>query len=600
MNKKVFIFSIMLAALGVLVLFAVVETNEGTPGRNLDGDVSHCGINEEGCHEGDKDPGLGVYTTPDGDDSHLFAAPLEQDGDKLKEGDYEKQFKAVARGGKDEYISILENSTDNAALLDLNGADPEVENGDKFWMGFGYIDDSGSRHVYVKEEAYTYKKTNKVPHPLAKISVESNFPDDDEKTIEIETGADEKTLEATLPKDSSLTIYFDASASYDEDNEDTLEYYWDIDGDGEYEDGNGTGEDLDETGMTYEFDYVNTGTYNLKFRVADGYSESGSIFFTLEVKETEKKPELFLNDLTIENEDGEDAGESVITKGDELTIDVYVRNEDDSGYGAATDSNVMVNLYYALKSDSYEWQLFDDMPIDFGRINDKGQKRETFYWETDDSAFSPDEYKIKAVIDEDNDISEWDEDNNEGTYDGIIDLEEFIEPAAPDLKLKDLTITPILFEDDTRTDLDEIRVNDDVEIDVTIENIGEGDADTVFVELYLDGNKEKASSSFSVAVGNTTKLSWTSKGAFSWSPADADTYDIKLELTYYHEGVAYTEEIEEEDVVVKAIGGGDPIDPNDDTQTLDDEEGWFLPAPSVSLVVVGMGGSLILYNRKRL
>ena len=570
----------------VVFLVAAVENNEGTPSKNTDGEIANCGINNATCHEDHKDPSLDVYTTPDTEDSHKFAAPIEKDGNKLGDGDYDIQAKAVARGGKESYINWLDD-TNNAGQLDLTSADPEVEDDEEFWVGFGYKK-SGSIFVYAKNNAYKYREQNNPPVPKAKISVESDFPNDVEKTIKIEEGDDGKTLTATLPKDGVLPMYFSGEDSTDDDG-DELSYYWDIDGDGKYETGEHSGDNLNETGMTYLYNYTEVGTYSLKFRVADGIAESDSIFFTLEVKETEKKPELYVDDIAVEL-DGEPAVDADIYKGDELQISAFIRNHDKSGYGAATTEDVLVNIYYAMKSENYDtWHIFADMPLNIGKIAKEGQKQAEIDWDTSESEFSPDEYKIRVVVDEDNDVEEWDEDNNEEEYEAIIDVQEYVPPAAPELTIEDIELDPSA-----------IAVNDDVEIDVTIENIGEGDAENVFVKLYIDGKYKKASSSFTVPTGNTTKLSYTGKGAFVWSPSEEGTYDIKLELTYYHEGEEFKIELEETDIQVDPTGGGGGGGGGGGTQKLDEgDDGWFLDIAPVGFLVMSLLVSFTLYSRKR-
>jgi len=585
MSKKALILFIMMAAF-VVFLVAAVENNEGKPSKNTDGAIANCGINNDTCHEDHKDSSLGVYTTPDTEDSHKFAAPIEKDGNKLSSSDYDLQAKAVARGGKDPYINWLDD-TDNAGQLDLTSADPEVEEDEEFWVGFGYKKD-GSIFVFAKNNAYKYRKDNNPPVPRAKISVESDFPEDDEKTIEIEEGADGKTLIATLPKDGILPIHFSGEDSSDDDG-DELTYYWDIDGDGRFEDMSSTSDDLNETGMTYLYNYTVEGTYELKFRVADGIAESDSIFFTLEVKETEKKPELYVDTVAVETEDGDPAVDADIYKGDELQISAFIRNHDKSGYGAATTEDIEVNIYYAVESEDYDtWHIFAEMPINIGKIAKEGQKQAEIDWDTSESEFSPDEYKIRVVVDEDDEQEEWDEENNEDEYEGIIDVQEFIPAAAPDLTMRDIEFS-----------LSSIAVNDDVEIDVTIENIGEGDAENVFVKLYIDDTYKKASSSFTVVSGNTTKLSYTSKGVFVWSPSEEGTYDIKLELTYYHEGEEFKIELEEKDIQVDPTGSGGGGGGGGGTEEHDEDDGWFLDIAPVGFLVTALLVSFVLYSRKK-
>jgi len=535
-KRRALVLSLLLAALFVAFV-ALSENNEGTPSENPEGEdfKANCGINDDGCHADHKDPNLDIYTTPDSEDNHKFAAPIEKNGEKLSPGDYDVQAKAVAKDGKSSYIDSLDD-TDNDGQLDLTSHDPEED--EEFWVGFGYKKDD-SIFVYVKDPGYTYHHQGTPPVPRATISLEPDFPDDAGKTIVIEEGDDDKTLPGTLSKDGMLTVYFTGEESFDDDG-DELSYYWDIDGDGNYETGEESGDNLNETGMNYQYNYTETGSYRLKFRVADGSFESGSIFFNIEVKETEKKPELFVDDVTVETGDGENALDADIYKGDELEIAAFIRNHDESGYGAPTPGDVRVAIYYALKSDNYDsWYLFDDMPINLGRLNIEGQKKASFTWDTSGSGFPPDEYKVRVVVDEDDDVEEWDEENNAGTYDGIVELQALPPPRYPEISMGDIELNS-----------SRIQVNDVVEVDVTILNTGDGDGEFIFIKLFIDNEYRKTSSSFAVPAGGARKLSDTDNGVFMWSPAEAGNYTLRLELSYFNENGEQTVELELKDVEV--------------------------------------------------
>jgi len=529
-KKRFLVLSFLVLSALLIIIATLPEDNQGTPSQNPEGDEfkANCGINDEGCHADHKDPNLDVYTTPDTEDARRFAAPIEKDGEKLGPDDYDVQAKAVATDGKSSYIHSLDD-TDNDGQLDLTSYDPEEE--EEFWVGFGYKKD-GSIFVYARDEAYTFPGQCHEPVPVAKISLEPDFPNEPEKTIEVTEEDNGKTLTGTLSKNGTLTVYFTGEDSYDEDG-DELSYYWDIDGDGKFETGEQSGDNLNETGMTYQYDYTERRTYHLKFRVADGRHESNSIFFDIEVEETEKKPELFVDDVTVETEDEENAVDADIYTGDELEITAFIRNHDESGYGAPTTEDVMVNVYYAMRSEGYQtWYLFDDMPIDLGRINIEGQKKAGFTWDTTD--FQPDEYRIRVVVDEAGDVDEWDEENNQGAYDGIVKIKSLPPPTYPEISLKDIELSST-----------KIMVNEEVEVDVTVLNTGDGDGEYLVVLFYVDGKYKQTSSYFSVPASGSKKLSDTDNGVFTWSPSEVGNYSLRLKLSYFDETGEQTVELEE-------------------------------------------------------
>ena len=546
-KKRLLLVSFLAFALALFLIAIVAENNEGRPGNKTEGDGNNfCGTNNEDCHENDHDESLTIEAIPNPDDHHLFQAPIYKDGKKITKtgsGDegFVSQAKAVAWTGKDDtYIYFLDN-TDNEGELDITNATPE--DGDKFWVGFGYKDKHDTIHVNYDKEGYTYTKENSRPKPVAKISVDPDFPDDPDKTIVITKGDDNKTLTVYLSKEGKATIYFTGRDSYDDDPEDqdNLTYYWDIDGDGHYETG-GTGEDMNETGRDYVWNYTETGTYNLKFKVSDGKAESDSIFFTLEIKETEKKPELHPLDIEVEDEDGNPKTE--FEKGDVISISFEIENDDESGYGEDTEGAVSVKILYALKSENYgTWYLLYE--TDTGsKLNNNDKKLISYDWDT--SEFSSDDYKIKVVVDPDNEISEWDETNNEKEFDQLITLEEAATTKNPVVSFSGEII--LEFEN---SETSPPRENMDITIDITIQNTGDGDSDYTRVTLYID-NKEKSSTNyFTIKAGETKKLSELTD-PFLWSPSTAGTYNIKLELTYYDSGgTSHTIEISK-DVTVQA------------------------------------------------
>ena len=585
-EKKHILFILFFAlAVALLLLATLPEDNEGTPKERTNNE-KNCGLGLTSCHKNDSDPSLSVVTSPNSEDHNLFVAPIYKDGEKLKDGEFQNQAKAVGVDSTSDFIDGLDTSN-NEDELNLTSHGPA--DGEKFWMGFGYKDEYGTKHVFSQDEAYTYEKENTAPVAKAKISIESDFPDETDKTIEISEGEDGKTLNTALSKDGKATIYFTGRDSTDEDPGDELVYYWDIDGDGEFEDGNGTGDDLDERGENYVYNYTEAKTYNLKFKVADGTAESTSLVFTIEIADTEKKPELHPLDIVVEDENGDPVTEFV--KGDNIEISVEVENKDDSGYGTDTAAAVSVKLYYSRGEENYAtWHELED--TDTGsKINDNSKARVTYTWNTESVA--PDGYRIKVVVDEGNAVKEWDEGNNEETFGSIIDIEDAGQEGNPILSFSG----DIIFEFEG----EKIKENTDVTVDATIQNTGDGEAKNARVHFSINDIKKTSSPYFNLGVAETKKLSELAQ-TFQWSPGTAGSYNIKLELEYFDsDNVEHKESIESTDVQVEqASTNGGNGGTNGGTETVDEDDGGgFLPGFGALTAVAVVAAVALVFSRKK-
>ena len=583
-KKRLLLILFFALAVVLLLLATLPEDNEGTPSQRTD--EKNCGMGLLACHKNDTDSTLTVETAANSEDHKLFVAPIYKDGEKLKDTEFQNQAKAVAVDSTSDFINSLDTS-DNEDELNLTSHGPT--NGEKFWIGFGYKDEFDTIHVNSQDEAYTYEKENTPPVPKAKISIESGFPDDVDKTIEISEGDDGKTLSTALTKDGKTTIYFTGRDSTDDDPGDELVYYWDIDGDGEFEDGNGTGDDLDERGENYVFNYTEAKTYNLKFKVADGTAESTSLSFTIEIAETEEKPELHPLDIVVEDENGDPATE--FEKGDTIELSVEVENKDDSGYGADTAAAVSVKFYYARGEESYNtWHELE--ATDTGsKIIDNGKARVSYTWDT--TSFDPDGYKIKVVVDEADAVNEWDEGNNEETFDTIIDIEDTAQQGNPIVTFSGDIIFDYVGE--------KLKENTDVTVDVSIQNTGDGEAKNARVHFYIDNIKKASSPYFDLGVAETKKLSELAQ-TFPWSPSTAGGYDIKLELEYFDsQNVEHKETKESIDVQVEqAATGGNGGGNGGGQQKVDEGDGGgFLPGFEVLTAVAVVAAVALVFARKK-
>jgi beta propeller repeat protein len=408
-QKKILrLIALVLLTAALLAMFTnFTEDNEGTPGRRTD--QENCGLNDGGCHQTDEDASLSVYTTGDKDDFKLFAAPLEKEGSKLSPDDYERQVKAVAVDGDSDYIHWLENQTKQDGQLDLSSYGPE--DGEEFWVGYGFINSAEEIHVYVTQDAYLYRKNNEAPVPAVNISSDSSYPEDERKTIRPRMGDDEQTLDVYFSRESKeVTVFLTGAASYDPDGQDDdLEHYWDLDSDGKYEDGEGPGEDRDETGMSHEWVYNETGNYTLKYRVADGKTESSSIYFYINVNDVPDRPEYQPQELTVK--DDQEAEAVGFVAGETVYFNCSIWNGDGKDHNKASADKVGATLYYCLESEDYlTWYLIGSAETNAGiPVNDSGEV--VYFWDTTD--LGADGYGIKLVVDDGNSEDEWNETNNE-------------------------------------------------------------------------------------------------------------------------------------------------------------------------------------------
>ncbi len=572
---------LLLTLLGIAVLLALLVTmpdeNQGTP--NLRTDEKNCGVNDNGCHQNHEDSTLTTKTSTDPDDPHFFSAPLFQDGEKLREEDYQAQAKAVAlEGGLVDYIHWL-NDTGNGGLLDLTNYGPE--DNESFWVAYGYRDKYDTIHIHGSTDAYTFEDWGD-PVPRAKISLDPDFPDDPQKTIFIEEGDDHKVLTGSLDRDSRLTIYFSGEASTHTKDR-GLEYWWDIDADGVLESGD-SGQNRDERGMTQEFEYSEPGVYDLLFRVADGKKESPLLRFSLDLEKTEFHPELHARDFQVEDEDGRN--EDYFEKGSVITLVCEVENNDNSGYGEDTERSVLVSFFYAAEPNFDEWEHLGKKATRYA-LADKSNSKLSFDWDTSELEFEGErQFKFKAIIDPGDEIEEWNEENNEMSFNELVTVYYF--PVyPPDLSFDgDITLSYLG---------EQLLVNTDVNIDVHLENLGLGDASNVRVYFYVDGIREGNTRYFDVAAQSEDLLSvhleFQDGAAFQWSPSQAGNYTLSLELIYRDlEGNEHSDESRLENVQVKEIPPPEP--PEDSDPDIFNTDGWS--QTQLFMLVGGVAGALLV------
>jgi len=535
-GRRLFILSFLVLAALLVVFCALPEDNEGTPDRR-EGE-KNCGFFAPGCHENDQDDTLSVGVTANETKSCRFNAGLYANGTLLEGENASSVAVALAEDGSGDYLQYFNDTAlEKEFLLPLG-----YEDGEEFWLGFGYRDRGGNVHVNTQDDAYTYHELNCAPEAVATISTDPGFPSETGKTMRVggcscgDGGLENGTLYAELPPDGNLTVYFTGNLSYDPNCQDAsyLRYHWDLDGDGKFEDGS-VGDDRDETGPYHEVEYSEAGSYHLKFKVILNLSESRPLNITIVVNETGRRPELHFLGFTVENEDEEP--DTIFAVGELLMLSAFIENNDTGGYGADTKENVTVQFYYTMESENFT--IWHEIGTIYKTPLLKDNSGRSFVYDWDSSGLVRDNYRVTVVVDLENTVEEWNETNNEMVFEGFIE----IQAGAPYVRFGG----EIIFEPEGGR----IAVDGVTLIDAVLSNNGGVDAENVHVNLYIDGVYKKSSELFTIPDNQDLRLSDTSGGAFVWSPPDFGAYDIKLVLVYDFHGYPKKEEVEEEDVYVR-------------------------------------------------
>ncbi len=278
----------------------------------------------------------------------------------------------------------------------------------------------------------------------------------------------------------------------------------------------------------------------MAFRVSAGNRTCKALNFTLRLKEPERRPDLYIRDLHVDNDYGYGYGYEGLEflSRDRIDIDVRLENGHFQDFISGTGVPVTVDLHYARETQNFtEWFLLArlETPNEMSNWSYTGV---VYRWDTSELDLEDSEkFRFKAVVDPDDIIFEWNETNNELAPDSQIEIWN-----------ETLFIPEVHFVGDIIVEHGKppLLVDTDVEIDVLLENSGLGDASAIRVLFYLDGIQKRESLYFHLGSGERGKLSDLAS-SFYWSPYPAGHYEIKLKITYYDRGrQEYTEEIETE------------------------------------------------------
>jgi len=330
-----------------------------------------------------------------------------------------------------------------------------------------YKEDENNLTVYVYGEYYdedhedekkrcayktvTVTKPNNPPVPVAWVAEEGNWTwfnlsEESEVTFVVEDGYD-------------IQLWFDGSNSWDPDGEAVTDWKWDLDEDGSFGGAGENGENLSKV--------LTTGrSYDLGLKVSDerGRESDTSLDFTIHVQSPERHPDLTVSEITYANKNQNKQNYEV---GDIIIVQPKIDNIGDND----TKDSFKVLLEYSYKGGAYstieEQEITNTIPASNLVIL-------TFNWDT--SGYPEGQYILKVTADFQNVIEEEYEDNNENTT-NIINLEQRIENFPPDLSIEFVSADKV-----------KPKVNEVVNITVSVINEGEGDAN--YVDAFFDINGE--------------------------------------------------------------------------------------------------------------
>jgi hypothetical protein len=331
-------------------------------------------------------------------------------------------------------------------------------------------DNAGEKDRYAYKTV-TITKPNNPPTPVAWITEQGNWTwlnmsDESEATFVVSEG-------------NEVTIWFNAEQSWDPDNEDIAEWRWDFDEDGSFGGPGEKGENLSKvltTGKTYEFGLM----------VGDerGQFSETSLDFTINVISPELKSDLTVGEINYENKNKQKPNFEVT---DVIIIQPKIRNEGDNS--TASDS-FKVLIEYS-KDNGASWTQLTVMQIT-NEITSGNFELLTYNWDT--GSFTKGQYKIRVTADYENAEDEEYEDNNVNET-NLISLEDKSGTGTPSISIE--SVTP---------DKTTAKVNEPVNVTVSVLNSGDGDANYVDIQFDIGGEDQYFRTIGVVAAGSNATI----------------------------------------------------------------------------------------------
>ena len=297
----------------------------------------------------------------------------------------------------------------------------------------------------------TVTKPNNPPTPVARVAEEGNWTWIN-LTVESEV--------TFIVEEDTITLWFDASLSWDVDDEDVTGWAWELNGDGKFGGAGETQENVSRE-LSQDMSYVDLG---LKVFDERGKESTGSVDFTIHIESPAQLPDLAVGEINYENKNKNKANYEVT---DVIIIQPKIKNIGEKD----TENAFSVLIEYSTDNGANYLEL---TPIEItDPIASNNFQLLTYQWDT--GGFTDGSYRIRVTADKDAEVEEEHEDNNQNTT-NLISLEPKSGTGTPELSFESLI-----------ADRTSVNVNVQVNITVTIKNTGTGDANYVDIKFDING-----------------------------------------------------------------------------------------------------------------
>jgi hypothetical protein len=409
------------------------------------------------------------------------------------------------------------------------------------------------------KERYAYKqvtitKPNNPPTPIARVAEEGNWTwinltEESDVTFTVESGDD-------------ITLWFNAELSWDEDDEDVTGWAWELDEDGKF---GGAGETQENVSRVFTVGktYMNLGLIVFDER---GKESATSVDFNIEITSPPRLPDLEAGEIQYENKNQNKDNYEV---GDTIIVQPKINNIGEND----TEAGFSVLIEYS-KDNGASYTTLTTVEIT-DVIASGNFKLLTYNWDT--GGFGDGQYLIRVTADSLGEIEEDDEDNNVNTT-NLIPLDENKQAG-----------TPILAFESIVADKTTAKVNEPVNVTITVENTGDGAANYVDIKFDINGEYMYFRTIDLIAAGTNESLiiqfTGDAKGDFVLG------FILEDDKTQIGSKETVT-------ITVTKPNGGDPVIPPIDNNG-DNDDGGFIPGFEVVALIGAVLAGAVLFSGKR-